>query len=56
MTVANGIVTAEEKNDNNSQAMVHRIAGNWPSLGTRRDVESEPVSAFCNLRIYQTQP
>ena len=49
------IVTAERKNGTHAQAMVHRIARNWPLLGTRRGVESEPVKAVCNERMYQTQ-
>ena len=45
MTVAKGIVTAEKNNDTISQVMVYRIARNWPLLGTRRGVESVPVTA-----------
>ena len=54
--MANGKVTAENKNYTHSQAMMHRIARNEHLLGTRRGVESDPATAVYNVRMYQTQP
>ena len=45
-----------EKNSTHPQANMHRNARNWPSLGTRKGVESEPVTAVCIVRMYQKQP
>ena len=36
--------------------MVHRIARNWPLLGTGRGAENEPATAVYNVRMYQRQP
>ena len=53
--MAIAIVTAENKSDTHPQAMLHRIAPHWLLLDMRRSVESEPVTAVCNVRMYQTQ-
>ena len=52
--MAKGIVAAERKSDIQPQTMVHRIARNWPLLGTRRGVENELVTAVCNVGLNQT--
>ena len=49
------IVTATKKSDTHPQAMLHRIAPHWLLLDKIRGVESEPVTAVCNERMYQTQ-
>ena len=49
--MAKGTVTAEKENDTHSQAMEHIMARNCPLLVTRRGVESELVTAACNVQM-----